>query len=145
GILEKCARVRAGDSAAADQANFYDTISRFHGGKLLPSGGACKSGDAFVYFAAMNPQEIAAKLQDRFGEKIVAAFLDDKHPRVHVNAPDWREIAQHLHDDRTLLLDWLACLSGVDYVADGKMSCVYDLWSFEHRHIFAVKVFTPRD
>src|SRR4029079_19158049 len=26
-----------------------------------------------------------------------------------------------------------------------KMCCVYDLWSFEHRHMIAIKVFTPRD
>ena len=41
--------------------------------------------------------------------------------------------------------DWLANHSGVDYVADGRMCCVYDLWSFEHRHSFAIKVYTPRE
>ena len=39
----------------------------------------------------------------------------------------------------------LANLSGLDYVGDDKVAVVYDLWSFDRRHSFAVKVFTPRD
>jgi NADH-quinone oxidoreductase subunit C len=93
----------------------------------------------------MTPQEIAAQLQERFGAKIIATFADDKHPRIHINAGDWREIALYLHDDPSLKLDWMQCHSGVDYVADGKMCCVNDLWSFTHHHEFAVKVFTPRE
>src|SRR5215813_2762546 len=94
---------------------------------------------------SMNTTEIAAVLQEKFGSKILQAFPDDKHPRIHVNASDWREIAEFQLRDPRLQLDWLANLSGVDYVADGKMCVVYDLWSFELRHSFAVKVFCPRD
>jgi NADH-quinone oxidoreductase subunit C len=93
----------------------------------------------------MTPQQIADALQQRFGGKIIAAVGQDKHPRVHVNAENWREVAEHVFRDPALRLDWLANHSGVDYVADGKMCCVYDLWSFELRHSFAIKVFTPRD
>ena len=92
----------------------------------------------------MTPQEIARSVQDRFGDKVIAAFPDDKHPRVHVNAEHWLPVAEFLLRDPGLKLDWLACHSGVDYVADNKMCCVHDLWSFEHRHRFAVKVFCPR-
>src|SRR5215813_9279450 len=77
---------------------------------------------------SMNTTEIAAVLQEKFGSKILQAFPDDKHPRVHVNASDWREIAEFMLGDPRLGLDWLANLSGVDYVADGKMCVVYDLW-----------------
>ena len=93
----------------------------------------------------MTSQQIVAALQERFGEKIIAAFADDKHPRVHVNADDWREVALFLFSDPRLKFDWLANHSGVDYVADEKMCCVYDLWSFDHKHTFAVKVYTPRN
>jgi NADH-quinone oxidoreductase subunit C len=93
----------------------------------------------------MTPHEIAAVLQGRFGSAITAALPDDKHPRVHCAASDWRAIADFLVAEPTLKLDWLANLSGVDYVADGQMCVVYDLWSFEHRHSIAVKVYTPRD
>jgi NADH-quinone oxidoreductase subunit C len=92
----------------------------------------------------MTPQQIATTLTDRFGARITAAFPDDKHPRVHCAARDWREIAEFVFREPSLKLDWLANLSGVDYVADDQMCVVYDLWSFDHRHSFAVKVYTPR-
>jgi len=93
----------------------------------------------------MTAAEIAKSLTDRFGTKITGSFVEDKHPRVHLDAGNWREVAEHLLREPRLKLDWLANLSGVDYVADGKMCCVYDLWSFEHRHAFAVKVYTTRE
>lgn len=93
----------------------------------------------------MTSQEIAAALTAKFGDKITASLPEDKHPRVHVDAGDWREVAEFLRNEPTLKMDWLANLSGVDYVADGKMAVVYDLWSFELRHSFAVKVYCPRE
>ena len=93
----------------------------------------------------MTPQQIVSTLQEKFAGRITAAFPDDKHPRVHIDAPSWREVAEFVFRDANLKLDWLANLSGVDYVADNKMCCVYDLWSFDHRHSIAIKVFTPRD
>jgi NADH-quinone oxidoreductase subunit C len=93
----------------------------------------------------MTSQQIVAKLKEKFGEKIIAAFAEDKHPRVHVNVADWRAVAQFIYADADLQLDWLANLSGVDYVAADKMCVVYDLWSFEIRHSFAVKVYCPRE
>ena len=92
----------------------------------------------------MTPQQIATALSEKFGDKIIASHPDDKHPRVHVNAPDWLRVAEFLRHDPSLRLDWMQCLSGVDYVADGKMCVVYDLWSFDHRHSFAVKVYCGR-
>jgi NADH-quinone oxidoreductase subunit C len=93
----------------------------------------------------MTAHQIATKIQDRFGAAILATHADDKHPRVHLNAADWGALASFLHDDPELQFDWLANLSGVDYVADRVLCVVYDLWSFDLRHSFAVKVFCPRD
>jgi NADH-quinone oxidoreductase subunit C len=92
----------------------------------------------------MTPPEIIELLQSTFPGAILAAFADDKHPRVHIDAAQWRPVAEFVHRDPRLKLDWLANLSGVDYVADDKMCVVYDLWSFDVRHSFAVKVFCPR-
>ena len=92
----------------------------------------------------MTPQQIAQSLRDAFGDKITAAFPDDKHPRVHLDAAHWRDVAAFLRNDPALDFDWLANLSGVDYVADNQFCVVYDLYSFDHRHTFAVKVYTPR-
>jgi NADH-quinone oxidoreductase subunit C len=93
----------------------------------------------------MTPREIASLLQDKFGDRITAAMPDDKHPRVHVDAANWREIAEFLIREPSLKLDWLQNLSGIDYVADEKMCVEYDLWSFDLRHSIAVKVYAPRD
>ena len=93
----------------------------------------------------MTSQEIVTALLDRFGQKIVAAFVGDKHPRIHVEAPDAREVLEFLRHDPALKFDWLRCLTGLDYVAEGKMAVAYDLYSFDHRHTFAVKAYCPRD
>jgi NADH-quinone oxidoreductase subunit C len=93
----------------------------------------------------MTPTEIATLIEEKFPGKILESKPEDKHPRVHVNASDWKPIAQFLRDNPRLKLDWLQCLGGVDYVADGKMCVVYDLYSFGLRHSFAVKVYCPRD
>jgi NADH-quinone oxidoreductase subunit C len=92
----------------------------------------------------MTPAQIAAALKDRFGDRILAAFPEDKHPRVHVSAGDWRPIAEHLRRDPALRFDWLADLAAIDYVADNRFCILYDLWSFDLGHRFAVKVFAPR-
>lgn len=93
----------------------------------------------------MTPADIVTLLSNRFGDKISAAFASDKHPRVHVEAGNWRALAEFLRRDPSLQLDWLANLTGVDYVADEKFAVVYDLWSYDLRHSFAVKVFCPRE
>jgi NADH-quinone oxidoreductase subunit C len=93
----------------------------------------------------MTAQQIAQAISQKFGSKITETIADGKHPRVHVNGASWRELAEFLLREPTLRFDWLQSLSGVDYVADDRMACVYDLWSFDLRHTFAVKVFCPRD
>jgi NADH-quinone oxidoreductase subunit C len=93
----------------------------------------------------MTSQQIATAIAGKFGSKITATFADDKHPRVHIDANHWRELAEFLLRDPAMQLDWLANLSGVDYVADEKMCVVYDLYSFEHKHVFAVKVYSARE
>jgi NADH-quinone oxidoreductase subunit C len=93
----------------------------------------------------LHASEISQILTDRFGPAILAAFPEDRHPRVHIDAEHWLEIAAFCKADQRLALDWLACASGLDYIADGKLAMVFDLWSFSHRHHFAVKVFCPRE
>jgi NADH-quinone oxidoreductase subunit C len=92
----------------------------------------------------MTPPQIVQALQARFGERIRSALPEGKHPRVHIEVADWREVAEFLRNDPALQFDWLANLSGVDYVADNEFCVVYDLWSFDLNHSFAVKVYAPR-
>jgi NADH-quinone oxidoreductase subunit C len=93
----------------------------------------------------MTSQQIIDALAAKFPGKLLASFPQDKHPRVHINAADWPAVARFLHSEPAIRLDWLMNLSGVDYVAEDKLCVVYDLWSFDHRHEFAVKVYCPRD
>jgi NADH-quinone oxidoreductase subunit C len=92
----------------------------------------------------MAPAQIISMIESRFPGVATASFADDKHPRVHLNADRWRAVAEYLIGEPGLKFDWLANLSGVDYAADDKLCVVYDLWSFDLRHSFAVKVFCPR-
>lgn len=93
----------------------------------------------------LSPAAIAARLEKVLGNRLTTVATDDKHPRVHIEARDWRELATLLKTDKSLAFDWLACLSGMDYAADGKLAIVVDLWSTVHDHRFAVKVFCARD
>lgn len=92
----------------------------------------------------LSPQDIAARLVERFGSRIHDVHADDKHPRVHVDASVWRELAEFMKADPALAFDWLACLSGVDYVGEDRLAVVVDLWSTVHGHRFAVKVMVGR-
>ncbi len=95
----------------------------------------------------LTPAQVAAAVADRFGPSILTgAFVADgeKHPRIHLPAAGWRPVAEFLRRDPALSFDWLACLGGVDYAADAQLAVVYDLWSFDHRHRFAVKAFADR-
>lgn len=92
----------------------------------------------------MDAFEIAARLEQQFGEQITASLPDDRHPRVHTTAANWRRMAEYLRQDPDLAFDWLACLTAVDYVTDDQLCGVYELRSTKHGHWFAVKVYVDR-
>ncbi len=93
----------------------------------------------------MHARDIITRLNEKFGDIIAESFPDDMHPRVHVAPENWRAVAEFLYHDPALALDWLGCLSAVDYVADDELAVVYDLRSTKHQHWFAVKVIMSRD
>ncbi|MCC7144871.1 MAG: NADH-quinone oxidoreductase subunit C [Phycisphaeraceae bacterium] len=92
----------------------------------------------------MTGRQIAQKLHDRFGPWLIESLPDDLHPRVHIAAEHWRAVAEFLRQDPELDFDWLSCLTAVDYLAQGKLAGVYDLYSTTHGHEFAVKVIVDR-
>jgi NADH-quinone oxidoreductase subunit C len=93
--------------------------------------------------AVSTPTQIAARISSRFAVDGVSA--EDKHPRVQLSVGRWDPLARFLRHDPVLKLDWLACLTGIDCPADGQVAVVYDLYSFDHRHRFAVRVTAPRE
>ena len=66
-------------------------------------------------------QEIAKSCRE--SSRRSACFPDDKHPACTSTRRTGATLAEFLYADPRLQLDWLQSLSGVDYVADGKM-CV---------------------
>lgn len=94
-------------------------------------------------FKMTTPQIIDA-LVARFGSSIQQVPAID-HPRVHVAPADWPQIAAWLRNEPAIQLDWLRCLTGIDYAADGQLAVAYELMSFTHRHDLAVKVYVSRD
>lgn len=93
----------------------------------------------------MTPIDIAQKLSEEFDACITESLPEDKHPRIHTSAEHWREMAQYLRREPQLDFDFLACISGVDYVAESQLCAVYELYSTKHAHWFAVKVYIDRD
>jgi NADH-quinone oxidoreductase subunit C len=92
----------------------------------------------------LSPQAIGARLKEAFGDRVHDVITDDKHPRIHIAPGAWRDVATFMKNDAELAFDWLACLSGVDYVAADQLGVVVDLWSTTHQHRFAVKIIMPR-
>lgn len=93
----------------------------------------------------MTAQEICSLIQEKFPGAVTAALPADKHPRIEIDAANWRAIAEFLHGDPRLQFRWLANLTGLDYAASGKLAVVYDLYSLDLKHTFAVKVFIDRE
>jgi len=93
----------------------------------------------------MNSPDIISQISQHFGRALTAVFPQDKHPRIHTTAEYWRPIALWLRDEPALAFAWLACLTALDYPAEGKLCAAYDLYSTPHRHRFAVKVFVDRE
>jgi NADH-quinone oxidoreductase subunit C len=93
----------------------------------------------------MTPHDIISRLHAKLGDNVFEAYPDDKHPRVHIDAAHLRSVAEFLRHDPVLKLDWLANYTGIDYVADGKMCVVLDLFSVDWKHTFAVKAYCPRE
>lgn len=92
----------------------------------------------------LTPPQILSRLTDRFGPVITEVHPGGPHPRAHLSAEHWLAVAAFLRDEPDLRFDWLRCLSGIDYAADDLMCVAYDLWSFDHRHAIAAKVYAPR-
>src|SRR5271166_1328549 len=103
----------------------------------------------------MTAAEIAAALDQKFGDRIQSKKLDTIDPCVVVRPVDLLEVCQFLKEDERLQFDMLNCVSGVDYLEpdpkkapkagfDPHLEVVYHLSSFRHRHRIVLKVILPR-
>ena len=103
----------------------------------------------------MSPADIAALLEQQFGDRIKSKKLDAIDPFAVVEPADLVDVCRFLRDDARLRFDLLNCVSGVDYLEpdpkkaakagfEPHLEVVYHLSSFRHAHRFTVKVLLPR-
>ena len=100
-------------------------------------------------------QNLLDKLKAKFGDKITGSNAAAIDPWVEVAPAAIVEVCTYLRDEKTLLFNYLNCISGVDYFEpDAKKAAkvdwkphvevVYHLWSLTHKHSLVLKVILPR-
>lgn len=91
----------------------------------------------------MIPQEIAALLSERFGERILESKPDDINPWSAVDPSCILDVCRFLNSDDRLKMDHLELLGGVDY--EDRIEVVYVLYSMKHRHRYTLKCRLSRE
>jgi NADH-quinone oxidoreductase subunit C len=91
----------------------------------------------------MKPEEIAALLSEKFGEKILESKPGALNPWSVVAPSAILEICRFLKSDERLLFDHLELLGGVDY--KDRIEVVYILYSMTARHRYTLKCCLPRE
>ena len=94
----------------------------------------------------LNANELHARLRARFGDAIgdLAGARRDNFC-ASVTPAAIADVCRFAKDDPELAFDCLSNLSGVDYPKRAVIEIVYNLYSYRHRHLFALKVGAPRD
>ena len=103
----------------------------------------------------MDAPAIFQQLRERFGPAISGGKLDAADPWVEVLPESLEEVARYLRDEQALRMNFLHCVTGVDYFEpDAKkaakvpwqphLEVLYHLSSTVHRHRLLVKVMLPR-
>jgi NADH-quinone oxidoreductase subunit C len=94
----------------------------------------------------MTPQEIIERLKARFtgGEILEAKAEGIPEPYVKLAPASVADAARFLRDDQDCAMDYLMCLSGMDY-GKGTLGVVYHCSSVAKKHRIALKVEVPKD
>jgi NADH-quinone oxidoreductase subunit C len=91
----------------------------------------------------MKPEEIAALLTERFGEKIIESKLGVLSPWSVVDPGAILEVGSFVRSDPNLLMNHLELLGGVDF--KDRIEVVYVVYSMQHRHRYTLKCRLPRE
>jgi len=103
----------------------------------------------------MTASEIAALVEEKFGNRIRAKNLEAIDPFVAVDPTALLDVLRFLKEDSRLRFDLLHNISGVDYLEldpkkvakagfEPHLEVVYHLQSFTQKHRFVVKMILPR-
>jgi NADH-quinone oxidoreductase subunit C len=95
---------------------------------------------------ALDGAAIHERLRARFGDAI-GELTGTRRDNLGATVPPAAivEVCRLAKTERGLEFDCLSNLSGVDYPKRGVIQVVYHLYSYPHRHVFALKVDAPRD
>ncbi len=88
---------------------------------------------------ALTPQDIQAKLATKFGDAVsdLKPALD---PFIVVKADRIVEVSRFLHDDASLIMNFLEDVTATDWPKEKLIRVVYHLWSYTYRHGIVLKV-----
>lgn len=103
----------------------------------------------------MSGQAFVDQLNNKFGDAIVGANLENLDPWIEVAADGIVDVCRYLRDEPSLAFDYLNCISGVDYFEPDEkkaaktgwqphVEVVYHLFSMQHKHSLVLKVSLPR-
>jgi NADH-quinone oxidoreductase subunit C len=103
----------------------------------------------------MDVPAILERLRERFGPAITGGKLEAIDPWIEVSPEALEDVARYLRDDPALRMNFLHCVTGIDYFEpDAKkaaklswqphLEVLYHLSSTIHRHRLLVKVILPR-
>jgi len=95
---------------------------------------------------ALDAAAIHARLKVRFGDALgeLAGTRPD-NAGATVAPPAIAEVCRFLKSEPGLEFDCLSSLSGVDYPKRNVIQVVYHLYSYQHRHLFVLKVDAARE
>ena len=101
----------------------------------------------------MTPEQVADTIKSAFNSAVVELAMQGSHPSVTVTPESWHAVALFLRDDPRLRINFLRCISGLDWLEKGEIEIVYDLISmtpagageWKGDNVIALRVRVPRD
>lgn len=97
----------------------------------------------------MLPEEIFEKLQKKFGEEVVFDFHDasegDKDCWFQVEPYSIEDVAVFMKTDSELHMDYLECITGIDYPDENQVRVVYHVYSYAKKHRVVIKCMLDRE
>ena len=90
---------------------------------------------------ALSPAEITERIRSTFPDAVLG--FDAEAGSAQIAPAFIKEVGLFLRDEPDLALDFLMCLSGVDY-GDGNLGAVYHLYSMTQKHKATLAVRVPK-
>lgn len=100
----------------------------------------------------MQEAQIIARLQEKFGGRIVRTYVHAGQHAITIQPQDLREVLLFLRDDKELDFSWLMDVGGVDYLGYGdederewRYEVAYQMYSLAKNHRIRIKVAVTDD